>query len=496
MTTLRAKAREALLWGAGFRIVRDAAGFAAMLVLVRLVAPAEYGRFGLLGSVMGFIGLFSAKQVLAHVVQEDPTREPDYRLHFSFGVVVQAALFVVTNLVAVVLRYSSNYGPVAPLLHVVSVGLLLELPAELRSRMLERALDFRRQRLLNIAGTLVTIAVSVGLALAGAGVYALVVPPMLATLPFTIDLFVSARWRPAWRWDLGKHRAALRFAASRVGSGVVNGARDLLQNGLFVRFFGYVLLGMFGRAVGLANLVIASLTAQVVNNVYPVLTRSDPSSPAFRKAAGLLFRGVAWISIPVAALFALLAAPVVLTVYGRAWEGVVPLLPAAMLESAVRSVAFALYMLLLAAREEGKCLAQDALTSSVIVALLFLALRGGAARYLVLLAGVEALGALLMAYWLIRGKRIEPASLVSALVPSVVATGAGAAALWGARRGLGWSDPGFWQASALGAVFVLTHAAIVRAAFSRDLRELLDLVPGGGRVARALSMAPAHGTAS
>lgn len=484
---LRQKAREALLWGAGFRILRDLTQFGLMLVLVRLLSPEDYGRYGLVTSIIGFAGLLSARTFLAHILQVQRDEEVRAQDHFTAGLMLQGALFLATNLLALGLRLSDTYRPVSSLLHVASLIFLVELPGEFHSKIIERGMDFRRLRLLNIAGIGLSAACALVLAVAGAGVYALVIPPLLLPVPFGIDLFLRSRFRPTLTFDRHRYLPAWRFGLARAASGGMNGTRDLAQSSLLVRFFGYGALGLFGRAVGVGNVACASLAWQFVSYVYPLLSRQEPASPTFRRGGDLLLRGVLWFALPMVVGLGLHASAVVRILYGERWLAVVPLLPAALFENAVRAGAMTCYMILLAANRYRHCLAQDALMLVLALVALAVARAGGAARYLVMLGSAEALGGMLMLTWALRQRLLSAGGLVTAFVPATVGVAAGLLAALGVRAAAP-ALPEFAAIATTGTAFAALYLLAIRLCFRGQLAELLAYVPGGSAACRLLAL--------
>ena len=182
-----------------------------MLVLVRILPAEVYGQFGFVTALVGFLTLYSFREFLGQTLV---VRDPDqvhYQDHFTAGAVLQVAVCLLANGIAVALRWFPAYAEVAPALHVMSVLFLLDLPSELRVKMLERALDWRRLRLLHAIGLLLCGALSVAMALGGWGVYALLVPTLAIPLVFGYDLWVRAGWRPVWTWSWQRFKPAWTF---------------------------------------------------------------------------------------------------------------------------------------------------------------------------------------------------------------------------------------------------------------------------------------------
>ncbi len=211
MTVLAQKARLSVAWTTGLNVLRDATQFGLMLVLVRLLPVEAYGQFGLINTIIGFMMVFSSREFIAHTLLVRDDREVNYQEQFTAGCFIQGTLFIAANIAAVVLRYFPTYAPVAPLLHVMSISFLLDLPSELRTKMLERSLDWRRLRTIEACGIVGSAALTLGLALAGANVYALLIPAFTIPAAFAFDLFVIARWRPTFGWHAGRYQRVARL---------------------------------------------------------------------------------------------------------------------------------------------------------------------------------------------------------------------------------------------------------------------------------------------
>src|SRR5574337_52421 len=118
--------------------------------------------------------------------------------------------------------------------------------------MLRRAMDFGRLQVLNGVATLSSLAVTLVLALAGGGAYAIVLGSNVArALPFGVDLLVVRRWRPGpgwWRWpNWTAYRSALRFGFRQMGSALVHGARGALEAAVLPGAVAYAAIGLFTR---------------------------------------------------------------------------------------------------------------------------------------------------------------------------------------------------------------------------------------------------------
>ncbi|MEO5717675.1 MAG: oligosaccharide flippase family protein [Chthoniobacterales bacterium] len=480
------KARSAVIWNTGFNLFRDGIQFGVMLVLVRLLAPAAYGQFSLVTSIVGILSIFGFNNFIAHTLQIQHDSDVDYQLHFTMGGAMQLAMFALTNIVATALHWLPAYASVAPAVHVMSITFLLEWPCELRRKMIERSFDWRRLRILHAVGLVMNGIIAIIMAWMGAGVYALLVPGLAVTLPFIYDLFIRERWAPTWSWSVEKYRKAFRFGVARMGSGLTTYGKQLLESALFVSVLGFSSLGIMTRSVGLAQMFCLKFASQLMYAIYPMLTRLDTETGGAARIGGMILRLVAWTVFPVAICFGVLANPVVRTVYGGKWAAVVPLLPWAMGWGAAAALTQASYSLLLARNQARRCLFADALFLIGTVLALVVALPYGSRSYLAASTGAQAIVLVVVLTWLIRLSALTGKGLFFAFAPALVGCLLSGFVTFTAFELAQQSVAPFLAAVIWGLVFLTLYTLTIRVLFPRALTDLVRYFPARAVLGRAL----------
>ena len=485
------KVRSALLWNGGFSILRDVLQFVATLILVRLLTKTDYGVYAVVMSAFAFLNAFSFENFMGHVIQVRDERDVHWQDHFTAALVIQVAIFLATNAVGWGMSHTQDYASVATATHVVSLIALVAGLGGVRVKMLERAHNWPRLRALHLAGigggTLLTVA----LALAGAGVYALLLGPLLKYVPFVIDLFLIERWRPSFEWRAVHYAPAFWFGLNRISAQAIQRARKLLESGLMTHVVGLAALGVFGRAVGLAQLACQQLALTAIQAIYPVLTRIAPGSSDYVRASHLVLRGAAWFVIPVGTAAAVLAEPLVRLLYGDRWLEVIPLLPWAMVVGVVAGLAQVAYNLTLGNLQHRVCLVYDVWQLvGTLLGLGVLVYTRSATTYLAAQATAEGLGLMGLFWQLRQANAIQASGIASAILHAVVAAGLSLAIGIAASRLLG-VEVGSWAGAAVfGLTFSLAYVAALRLLFAEPLGELLGQLPAGRRVGRWLRLAP------
>ena len=487
--SLKESAKKAILWSAGLNLFRDGLQFVQMLVMVRLLDPDMYGMANYGTTLIGFIGLISFQHVSAHIVQVRSQDAVDYDQHFTFGMFLNLGLFLLTNLIAFAAAYVDGYTQMQPILHVLSFTFLFSVPMDLRQRMLEREHHWEKLRPLQMAMMVVSVVAGISMALAGFGVYALIVPGILSWLVFSYDLFIVLKWRPRWSWDRHTYRDAMHFGMNRMASNAMNSIRKMTESTAITHYFQFSGLGIFGRAEGLSNMFCARVGQQVMAALYPIITRADPASERFQKIAGLVLRSVAWVIIPIAVLFSLEASAITTILYGDKWNSVIDILPLVMFVGAAQTMGGCIYSLLLANEARRQCIRSDVFAMLLIVACVLILMPISLKTYLIGASAAHVIIGMVLCALLVRTRGVQFASVLTAILPPLVATGLSAAAVILVRNNIQMPTQIFLQALIAATLFGMIYVLVIRQFFRNYLLDLLDYMPAGGLAKKFLVLA-------
>lgn len=481
-SSLGASARASLLWGGGFTILRDVAQFALMLVLVRLLTPADYGTATFAQAILGVFAVLSYQTFSGHALLARVPTEIDWQAHFTTAVVQNSMLAGLALAMAFALSFTERYDSAALPLAALAVVFIIEIPGTLRHRMLEAAHDWQRFRLLLIVGTFLGLGSGLLVGLMGGGVWALIVQVPMLGLPAAIDLLLIQRFRPDWTWSWARWRETFRFGVDRIGAGFVGRGRVLNEQALLSSIYDLATLGIFGRATGLATLIAGRIGSVAMMSLTPVVTRAEAGSARFQRLADLVLRGVVWTTLPAAAFLGLAARDTVALLYGAQWDSVAALLPLAALTIGLAGIVSALSSLLVANDGSRASMSLDMAAGVSGIAVALALIPFGARTYLAGL-GAHALIVTGAALVLLQRRGAITASGVSAaFLPALVAVAVGLATALAARYAVGTSDMLLVRlgvdAIALGAAYLAT----LRFCFAASLAELLEVVPGGARL--------------
>jgi O-antigen/teichoic acid export membrane protein len=464
MTLIRERVVRGLLTG----LVHEAAfvviSFGAMLVLVRLLTPADYGQAAVVGGVLALIRAFSGALFVEHAFQHGKDTEPDWSLYFSIVGFVQLTLFAVTNTIALAIRASDTMASAAPLLHVASIGLLLDWPAQVAVVKLRRELRFERLKLISGVALSVNLGSTIVLAWGGAGALALIIGGnVLSAAPMALSFLMLDRWRPRGRWIFVPARKqaepVLVFARQQIGAGLLHSLRVAAESLVLTRAFGVATFGLLNRALALFQSTIGRVSVVFLDTAYPVLPLERNDRRRYAARASRFVEAALILCIPGAAFLVVEGASVSRVLYGATWIAADAYLAPAAVALASATLATAAGYVLTGLGEVRRAVTIEALVATGgLLALTATAVSSDPAQYMWVLAGTQVLVASVA--FMMAAPVIDREWLRCGLLPAAAAAGAGVLGV-GVVRGVGGLQNDIATLVICGAVYGAVVATVI-----------------------------------
>ena len=222
--------------------------FVTAIVIARFLSPFEVGLaaealvFASLALVIVDFGFASV------LVQRPALSEDDRSTAFWAGMFLGVALTLIG--IAASWPIASIYGEpeVQPLFAVLSLAFLFTAPGIVQGALLTRDLAFRSLEVRTIIATTMSCATGIGLAIAGAGAWAIVAQDLVITAVSTLLLWRASSWRPQRRFSMRSLRGMAGYTGNVFGTRVLAWGTINLDNFLIGRFVGAAQLGAYTLA--------------------------------------------------------------------------------------------------------------------------------------------------------------------------------------------------------------------------------------------------------
>lgn len=326
--SLRQRVLSATKWTALSVAVVFGVQFVQLIVLARVLEVRQIGQIAVVTLVMGLADLVVATGVTQAIVQRRTVTSRELSSLYWLN------LFVAASVAVVVLSTSGLVGrffgdpAVVPLVQLASVMLLVSSFGQVARAMLEKRLRFEAIAVAEIAGAAVLLVVSVSTALAGTGSLSAVLGLIAGAVVRAAVYRTAARrlFRLRFVFHLQATRRFLGFSVLQSVDALINYVQNALSTATTGGVVGAAAMGGYNLSYNLAVNTPAKLNPVITRVMFPVFSSLQVGDRRMRSGYELMNLAVGLVSVPALTALALLAEPVLVTLYGSRWATFAPIL--------------------------------------------------------------------------------------------------------------------------------------------------------------------------
>lgn len=296
----------------------------SMVVLARLLTPNDFGVVGMVTACTGFLGLFRDAGLSMATIQRAAVSRAQTSTLFWINVAVGAILAALCAAIAPILTRFYHEPRLLWVTVVIGLAFLFNGAAAQHRAMLQRNMRFAVLTLIDIIALILSIGVSVGMAAAGFGYWALVGMTVALPAASLLGVWSVADWMPGPPQRRTGVRSMLRYGGTVTLNTLIVYVAYNADKVLLGRFWGAATLGIYGRAYQLISLPNDNLNSTIAVVAFPALSRlqndRDRLKSYFLKGYGLFLSLV----MPITMGCALFAEDIVRVFLGAKWGEATP----------------------------------------------------------------------------------------------------------------------------------------------------------------------------
>lgn len=323
--TLRDRVRSAVFWRSGSQIVAQILTWASTFLVIRILAPADYGLFAMASVVLVFLNLMNGYGFASSLIQRESITRMEIRQVFGLLILLNAGLAVAQFALAPLAAAYFREPMVAHLLRVQALLYATTPFIALPFALLSRELEYKKQALANLAGAIAGAATALTMAYLGFGVWTLVFAPLALFSVRAIGMTIAAGLLVWPSFSFKGAGAMIGFGGAMTATQFfwfVQSQADVFIGG---RAFDSHDLGIYTTSLFLTQILVAKFIPPLNDVAFAAYSRMNKNGDAL---AGAFVRSVRLIMLAALPFYLGLAAtaePLVLSVLGPQWHETVPL---------------------------------------------------------------------------------------------------------------------------------------------------------------------------
>jgi O-antigen/teichoic acid export membrane protein len=323
--SLRSKVRNALIWRSGSQIAAQLIQWLATFLVIRILDPRDYGLYSMTQVILVLLTMLNGYGLASGLVQQKTITPRQVSQLFGMLLLVNGALAAVQIAGAPLAAAYYRQPLVTDMLRVQALLYVTTPFIAIPYALLAREMDFRKQAKVNISSSVASASTALGGALAGLGVWTLVLAPLVFFATRAIGMMIAARWLVRPSFDFRGTGGIMRYGAlMTLGSffWFIESQADIFIGG---RWFSAHELGLYSTALFLTQIFVSKFVPPLNEVAFSAYARIQHDKPAvalgFTRQAGAIMLA----AMPFYLGLATTAAPLVETVLGDKWLPAAPI---------------------------------------------------------------------------------------------------------------------------------------------------------------------------
>ena len=309
-------------------------------ILARLLTKDDFGLVSVAVIAINYLSVFKDLGLGVALIQRRNDVDRAANTVFTINIILGFFLSIITYLCAPWVAQYFDDPLVTPVLRWLGLSFAVNAFGAVHVIWLMRELDYRRKFIPDMGNTLIKSIASIGLAVAGFGVWALVFGQILGALTSVILAWVVVSWRPKLMIERDVAGSLMKFGSSVVAGDILSVFSDNIDYTITGKLFGLAQLSIYTLAFRLPEMLLVGNLWVMGGVIFPAFSSIQDKPDEMRRGFLTSVRLIQIIAVPISLGLFVAAEPIVQVVFGEQWLEVIPLLRVLAIYSWVYSIGY------------------------------------------------------------------------------------------------------------------------------------------------------------
>lgn len=293
-------------------------------ILARLLSPDQFGVIAIAMVIIAFLNLIADIGLFPAVIQYKDLDRKDLGQLFSLscylGLIIASALIFTSPFIA----HYYQEPLLENVIRLLAIGLFFTASSVVPNALFYRERMFKFIAIRSFIIQIILGVISITAALYGAGIYALLINPILYSILIFIVSCIHFPLPFRFKISLEAIRPVLRYSTFQFLFNIVNYFGKNSDTLLIGRHLGIGLLGYYDKAYQLMSLPLQNITQVITPVIHPILSLKKGNTAQLISASEELVKLLALIGFPLTAFLYFSAGDLIFLFFGPQWDQAIP----------------------------------------------------------------------------------------------------------------------------------------------------------------------------
>ena len=348
------------------------------VVLARLLTPKDYGIFGMVIAVTGFVGMFRDMGLSWATIQKARIDHAQTSNLFWVNVGLSIGIMVITASLAPFIAKFYGEPRLTWITLALAGGFVISGLSVQHQALLRRQMRFSVLAVIDISAMFLGVTAGILAGVRGWGYWALVCMQLTFGASTTVLSWVLCRWRPGLPHKNTGIRSMLSFGGNLTVYNFLNYFARNLDNVLIGKYLGPAQLGLYSKAYNLLLMPLEQISAPITHVGIPALSRLQNDPDSYRRFYCRALSAIAYLTIPLVAVMAALSDEIIFYVLGSRWMEASPIFRILVIAAVIQPMVNQLYWIYISLGQADRMMKVGLFTSPLYVLAFIIGLKWGA----------------------------------------------------------------------------------------------------------------------
>jgi len=317
--SLQKQVLSGLLWSVVRVWGNRLGGLLIFFVLARLLTPEEFGIYAAIVAILLFLEVFTEQGLADAIIQCSEVEQTQLNTVFLVNLVSAVIICLTLWLLAPDVGLWMAMPNIVLPLQIASLVVVMNAIGVCQLALQRRQFAYRWLAVRTLIATILSGAIGIGLALAGFGIWALIVQYLVMSAISLVFLWIKPLWRPGREFSFAGLGQLMQFSLKLMVSRIFDSASTRFFELAIGAWMGAATLGIYSVGARVYTIVLQLLSSVVLDVAHSGFSRLAADKDRFLEAYYKSVLATAAIAVPVFVVLAAVSTEFCVALFGLRW---------------------------------------------------------------------------------------------------------------------------------------------------------------------------------
>lgn len=312
-----------MIWRFAERTGAQLVSFVVTMIIARILDPQAYGTVAIISVFTTILFVFVDSGLGNALIQKKDADNVDFSTVFYLNIIFCIVLYLLLFACAPFIASFYSDPQMISLIRVSGLILIVSSVKNVQQAYVSKKMLFKKFFYATLAGTVGAAIVGIVMALAGYGVWALVISGLFNNIVDTFVLWITVRWRPEKVFSFERLKSLFSFGSRLLAANVIQVVYSNMYQLIIGKLYTSADLAYYDRGKQIPALVTTNIDDSINSVLLPVLSESQDDKKDIKGMTKRALKMNMYVMTPFLIGIAAIAEPLIKVLLTEKWLGAV-----------------------------------------------------------------------------------------------------------------------------------------------------------------------------